>query len=422
MFSLESPGKSFSKRFVDAVRAIPYRFGRNTSRSYIPELDGLRCLAIAFVMLFHSSLRAARYIDDVSRTKPSIKDYYGIFPHGEIGVLLFFFLSGFIVSMPFLSKPSAEWKVREYYLSRTWRIYPPYFVAITLCYFALGILGHVPSDAASYNDNVSLNQSYLASLFYMHGLIFNLPSPLDPPMWSLEIEVLFYALLPAVVALYFASGKRNIRSCLLICVIFALTFASSFANGSEIDNRFRWGLASHSYLFLTGIVIADIAGHLTKQQRSQSLLMDFLFAFGLATVIYVGLRLTETDSRPLRGSAAFLNEVLSIAALLMIFFGGFYGRFVPGLLRSPWLRLVGTMCYSLYLTHVVAMQVVGEFLSRHFVSDVPGVIYVVFVSLMIAASLITGFVFYIFVERPFTQSRRWPWRQKENAVSLRPHL
>ena len=195
-------------RVAAALRSLPANLGRESSRAYIPELDGLRFLAIMFVLVWHSALRAARYIDHLNAAGAHLTTWFTAFPHGEVGVILFFFISGFVVSQPFVAKPRQSWRIGDFYKRRFMRIYPPYLIVMSLCFLVLGVLHHTPVDAYAYQyATVPLDQSFLASLVYLHGIVFDSPSRLNPPMWSLEIEVAFYAILPPLMLLYCAGRK-----------------------------------------------------------------------------------------------------------------------------------------------------------------------------------------------------------------------
>ena len=401
-------------RGVDYMRSLPVRLGRVDSRAYVPELDGLRFLAIMFVLVWHASLRAARTIDHANTAGATIGNYYRFFPHGEIGVVLFFFISGFVVSQPFVSRPRAQWKVADFYKRRFMRIYPPYLIAITICFVVLAIVGHTPVDANAFTEGtVPLNESFAASLVYMHGIVFDAPSRLNPPMWSLEIEVLFYAILPLLMMVYCRRPSRRVRVGLMCAmIVVAVAASSALIQSAQTDLRLRWGLFYHAYLFLMGIVAADLAGDAVLRVRQKGAIWDLVFLGGVGTLVGVGLLMTKNDARMLNSLYALEVQALTILSLVLIFFGAFCGPVASRLLSLGWVRLIGTMCYSLYLTHIVVMTAAGEVLAKLFHGRDAATIYLVYLSMLVSAALIVGGFFYVCIERPFARrlSKRKPAR------------
>ena len=403
-------------KLVTAVRSLPDTLGRADVASYMPELDGLRCLAIAFVLVWHAALRAARYLDHVPGEH--LGNWYSYFPHGEVGVILFFFISGFVVSQPFLLRPRQAWKVGGFYRRRVLRIYPPYLVAITLCFVVLGVAGHVPTDANAFErSSVPLSQSFLASLFYLHGMIFDAPSRLNPPMWSLEIEVAFYAVLPPLMMLYARARSRRVRMIALATFIVAAVIASSLLIASlDTDLRLRWGLFYHAYLFGLGVLAADLVGDPAGLGARKGSAGDVVFAAGLLVLAGIGLAMTRYDARMPGSLYAFAIQVLTILSLALVFYGAFHGRRASALLGRPWIRLVGTMCYSIYLTHIIVMTAVGEALGRVLHLHQTWAAYLVFLGVLVTASLVAGLVFYMAVERPFARRIAKPKAARERSM------
>lgn len=399
---------SYFGKMLHSVSNVPRSLGRSLSRSYIPELDGLRFIALMLVLLWHSSIRATRYSERIASTD----GFYSLFPHGEIGVLLFFFISGYVVSQPFLNRPVQEWNVRSFYARRFIRIYPPYFIALSLCFFVLYFVGHVPQDAKSFGSaGISLTSSYLASIFYAHSFLFDAPSRLNPPIWSLELEIVFYALAPILLFFYVRLSSKIIRLLGLGFFILGLMVITAFvASKFQIDGRFRWGALTHSYLFLFGVFAADVSGAVLMHSRKKTTLADLAFLLGFLGLIVVGLEMTRVDARLSGGAYTFSVQMSTLCLLALILFGAFYGRISSHFLSLSWIGLVGTMCYSIYLSHIVTMQVVSEILGRLVWISEPKIIWLVWLSVLIPISLVVGFCFYILIERPFASAAKGPLR------------
>ena len=126
----------------------------------------------------------------------------------------------------------------EFYAQRARRIYPPYLIAITGC---LAIV--MTTGFASRDLGVSALQSWAASLFYLHGLLFDVPSRVDPPIWSLEVEIQFYLLSPFIIWAYTLRRHGNTRVVVGFMAVSALILTASLVDFIyPFDGRFRFGL------------------------------------------------------------------------------------------------------------------------------------------------------------------------------------
>ncbi len=174
-----------------APGALRRRFARPTAHgNYIPELDGLRFVSIALVLMFHVGVvigldrgwyaavapfggaRALRAPDGLFAT---------IVDRGSVGVLVFFTISGFVLAMPFIQRrirADRTGDLGRYYLRRVLRIEPPYIAAMVLAFLAAHAIAGRPSLA-----------SLGASLGYIHQPLFGDASPANASAWSLEVEV-----------------------------------------------------------------------------------------------------------------------------------------------------------------------------------------------------------------------------------------
>jgi peptidoglycan/LPS O-acetylase OafA/YrhL len=143
---------------------------------YRPALAGIRALAIVLVLLRHAA--------------PSL------FPGGGIvGVLMFFVLSGFLITWLLLDERDSTGRIRlrRFYLRRMARLAPAMWVMLA---------GYVAITAALGEHPVRLWQSVMLALTYTYSLVNpDWATPDLGPMWSLSVEEQFYLLWPAVLIL-----------------------------------------------------------------------------------------------------------------------------------------------------------------------------------------------------------------------------
>jgi peptidoglycan/LPS O-acetylase OafA/YrhL len=264
------------------------------------ELDGLRGLAALSVVLYHYTYMFNQYFSN--RSKPAFS-----FSRGNLGVELFFIISGFVILMT-VSKAKT---ILDFLVSRLSRIYPVYWVAIFFTFTILTIFGTWPTGEPS-KSAVLFNFTMLQRFFSIKAV--------DGVYWSLQYELLFYALILGA----FILGL--IRRVELICITMlaaslaywvclqANVFSSLGPAGSLIKQA--WLLAiilGDAEFFVTGMMLYRIREKGSSSTRlaviagaiGMSFLVDgWVIGFAhTAFAILVGLaiagRLPVLSSRPM---------------------------------------------------------------------------------------------------------------------------
>lgn len=213
---------------------------RTSSGRFIPEVDGLRFVAIAAVVLYHIA----------GFTESGAGRAGGVFDaahSGRYGVQLFFMISGFILALPFAVYRLAGGPrpaLGAYFVRRLTRLEPPYVIAMLGCFAALVVLGRGTTG--------DLWPHLLASLVYQHNLLYGTFSTINPVAWSLEIEVQFYCLAP-VLAWLFAIRHPVHRRSAIVALAFVFAAASPLWTG-----RMSLTLVASLHFFLVGFLAADL--------------------------------------------------------------------------------------------------------------------------------------------------------------------
>ena len=362
---------------------------KTTSGRFIREIDGLRFISIAMVIMTH-----LRYFLD----KESQAPYAGTLRtnwlaeaanRGYYGVELFFVISGFILALPFAVyhlKRSRPVSLKQYFLRRVTRLEPPYILVITL-FFVLRVL---ISDEGGVTE---LLPHYFASLFYLHNLIYMRHSDILSVAWSLEIEVQFYLLAP-ILALLFSIPKRALRR----GVIGGIAVLSILLQGFFIPRTspLYLTLANYIQFFLMGFILADVYLVDWKEHPVFHWKWDFLPPVILSVILLGWI------PRPYWSLAfPFL--------ILLFFYAAFRSVAVRSIIINPWITTIGGMCYTIYLIHAPLITYIGKGVRRigfngHFSID--------FLILSLGAVpivLALSFGFFALVERPCME-KDWPYR------------
>ena len=369
-----------------------------SSGRFIPEMDGLRFVAISMVILYH--------LNGYLMAKTAFYGHGSAAPDwlcrsalvGFHGVELFFVISGFILALPFaahhLSGAPAV-SLRKYYLRRLTRLEPPYFVTIFLL-LPLGLLVH-PAPASAIIPHLA------ASLAYLHNVIYGDQSTVLGVAWSLEIEVQFYVLVP-LLTLVFAIRDRWRRRTVLI----GLTLATLAAQTFFVPHHPRVQLSILAYLqfFLVGFLLADIFLTTWKDSSRRNFYWDLVALAGWP-LLFLALQFQP------------LTHWAFPALVFVLYCAAFRGQWINRLICNRWITAVGGMCYSIYLIHYEVISAVGRF-TKSIGARLPNPVYLTVQFALVGSVivLICG-LYFVILEKPCMQ-RDWPQRLWRGMRGLIP--
>jgi peptidoglycan/LPS O-acetylase OafA/YrhL len=238
--------------------------------NFIPQIDGLRFLAILPVIVGHLNVfvntKTALYFNR------SPFDYWLINlinSEARKGVLLFFVISGFILAIPFVKQFLYDGKIvslKNYFLRRLTRLEVPYiFNNIVYALLLVFVAGH--EYAKTFSTDIVLKH-LMASLFYIHNFIF-VDHRINYVTWSLEIEIQFYLLVPLLILLFKLSKKLRMGIIIFLILLFPLLQYYFNSGVMSIYNFIQY--------FLIGFVLVDM--FLAGFKFSLSKWVDFLIGF-----------------------------------------------------------------------------------------------------------------------------------------------
>jgi peptidoglycan/LPS O-acetylase OafA/YrhL len=164
----------------------------------IPGADGLRALACLMVVLHHTSQRL-----NPTNSPDWLQSIHFFGMRGEVGVSLFFVLSGCLLSLPFwnsfANKEPAP-SLKFYLINRGARIIPAFWLNLIVCTF-LGLW--------VFNQDINWWR-FLSGLFFINSYHYStfFPAEINGPLWSIGLEVSCYLLLPLVLFFIMKSTKK----------------------------------------------------------------------------------------------------------------------------------------------------------------------------------------------------------------------
>lgn len=356
---------------------------RTTSGAYLPEIDGLRFVCIALVVLYHIGAQLEVKRPDVAEFAKVSVVYHAI-SLGHYGVELFFVISGFVLALPFASqhlRGGRPVKLRQYFSRRITRLEPPYIVAMVGCGLALAATG-----ASTVRD---ILPHLLASIAYVHNFIFRRSSTIDTVAWSLEIEVQFYMLAPLLGAVFCVKSRLPRR------VLLALLM-TSFAAAVPVWRGTVWNLSVLPYaqFFLSGMLLADIYIVDWDTAPTAHGMYDLVTVLGWPSLFTMWYFFPHF-------------YVVFPFAVLAVFVAAFRGRAARRVFRMSILCTIGGMCYSIYLLHFPLIGFLTRFTLALGQNAGAGTQLLVQALLLSPAVILVSAVYYLLLERP-CMDRDWP--------------
>ena len=199
----------------------------------IPSLDGLRAISITLVILSH--LVKWKHV-----SLERIQTY------GDLGVHVFFVLSGYLITSLLLREydRSSTVSLRDFYIRRAFRIFPAAFVflaVVVVLYWHQMRWYHVAA-ALLYVANMDMTRPWI----FGH-------------LWSLSIEEQFYLLWPFAVKKW-----HRHRTVILLCVFLATPIFRAALYAFKIHNGLVGSLPAHADQLAIGCLLAIFAPRLPK--------------------------------------------------------------------------------------------------------------------------------------------------------------
>lgn len=363
-----------------------------SSNSFIPEIDGLRFIAIITVVFLHTNTNFKRvYADSI----PS--DYLNswidtLFKTSGIGVDIFFTISGFILGLPFAKYyllGERKVNIKNYFIRRLTRLEPPYLISLFILF-----VGYV----VVFNESwIAMLDNLLASIFYSHYLIYGEWNPINPVTWSLETEVQFYILAPVISFLVFVKNV-NLRRFLIPAAIVLLDVTVPYMISSLSEYHLNKSIINYLHSFLVGFAFVDL--YLFGLEKiKKSYLLDIL-----GCVAFVVIYSFHPDS--VKYERLFFDM-----AVFVLFISVFKGKVFNYIFTREFIVVVGGMCYTIYLLHYPVLFVVMKYFSKlHITGFVPNIIanFVVAIVALLAVSA----VFFKLVEQP-CMDKNWPTKFRD---------
>ena len=348
-----------------------YFFPHDGKPDHFKALDGLRGLAIIFVLLSHSSNRGLM-----------LSEYLNFSHSGKYGVYLFFVLSAYLldrqITLAFVNNKSSKRYWMNYFLRRFLRIYP---------LFILALLVHGMMSYYGYKTVIDTVMDIPMHVFLLAG---------EYIFWSIPVEFKYYFISPLILwgfHRFFKWEMSKVVISLAVLTIISMVIELIFELPSIVTLRFF-------PIFLAGTFIAVME----VIQKKSFLVKTSSLGIDISGVIAFVLILLTV---PFYTQGVFGRTIDFDDSVYYLPYGIFWGlilvsaKYGKGIMKRffelRFLRFIGTISFSMYLFHIPVLKIIMR--SNLNIPDNLKV-YAFFV-----CAIMVSMISYILVERPLSKVR-----------------
>lgn len=297
-------------------------------KTYFPQLDLVRFFAAFWVMNYHYFLE----YNNVIRWER----------YGNLGVQLFFIISGFVITQSLQGK-----SLKEFALGRFIRLYPLFWILCTTTYIITLL---VPFDNPVHFREYLFSMTMIGDQFDSFIGYIRL---VDASYWTLSVELIFYVLIGIFVAVF--SYERLRYFFLTWFAISILAFATHY--DKELFIKFL--LVRHASYFIFGGMLALIATQKAKNVYEKYFDWTLLTASASYAIYIHPWSIPSYDV-----VNPYDNHIITILHFIFFIGIGLLVYFSPHSIHKKITHLcvvIGGLTYPLYLMH----QTIGNTFIRY---------------------------------------------------------
>jgi exopolysaccharide production protein ExoZ len=368
---------------VPATAAESGLHARPALQERVAALDALRGLMALAVVCYHVGAWTRVF-------SGALRDAVVVL--GVYSVEGFFVISGFCFFHLYADSAWNGRELRRFYLKRFLRIAPLYYVSVALS-LALEPIYQAVFSWGRLLENLSLS----FGLFHPnHSFVVG--------GWSIGLEFVFYAALPALLWL----GRRRYALYVLAALLIAWSMPYAFGKVEAAAEQQRFHvyveLPNHAFTFVLGAIVADL------RRRSALRLPILGLLAALAALAWLALwpQPPLVDHFEVMVGGARLRYLAVCCAVVLLFA---FARW-PDARHDP-LAWLGDRSYALYLMHPIAWLLVRDQLPASFSPGMQAA------AALLAAFLLTELAHRV-VEQPFMRLGRGLQRERSEPSALAP--
>lgn len=393
--------------FLRIETVVPHRF---------QTLDGYRAIAVLAVVTTHVAYFSGIVV---------VTAWGHLFSRMDIGVTIFFLLSGFLLFRPWslAAMRDGAWPgTRTYLRRRMWRILPAYLLLVVV---VLAVMPGIEVYPKHWIAHLTLTQIYWPQLL-INGLTQS---------WSLATELSFYLVLPGIA---WCIGRRHRgdvdsstrRQLITLAVCAAIAAGWLLLRTTTVIGEFgvvnMW-LPNFMDWFAVGMFFAVVHNRLRLPDPPSWMVKLNRLADDTVTCLVVAAGLFLLASTPIAGpytfgegsaSQAYMRHYLYLGTAAALLLPGFLGTqgwgTWRGLLASPLMSYLGKISYGIFLWHLFVLETGSRLIG---IDSFTGWFWILW-PMTVVGSVLLAHASFVLIERPaqdYSHSDRrlrWPWTRR----------
>ena len=319
------------------MRFIAWQTIMTENKGYIPVIDGLRAVAITFVVSYH-------YF-------PKVVEF------GFLGVDIFFVISGYVITRSILYEfHFGEFKAKTFFEKRIRRLAPATLVSL-LFTLVISMFLMLPSDLESIAKASISNLLNVQNFLFSSSIGYFDTSIRSSPVlhtWSLAVEEQFYLLAPLFVFLI-ARTRRN-HFLLFLCLTSFASFASVILFSESHPAAIFYLLPFRAFELLAGVILAAVENEpyvksISRRLPSVGLILALLILF---------ISCANFEARDTFPNVTVLPIIMSTIAIIVYA----KARLAKIILGNKLMVTIGKLSFSLYLYHYPVLKLAETYELR----------------------------------------------------------
>ncbi len=346
--------------------------------NYRPEIDGLRAIAVVFVILYHAQI-------SLFNSQP--------FQGGFIGVDIFFVISGYLITSIILNEMliTGTFSFKYFYERRIRRIIPV-LLFVMLVSFPFAWIYLIPNSFIDYSKSILYSLGFTSNFyFYFSGQAYGASSSLLKPFlhtWSLSVEEQYYILFPIILLIIF----KFFRQYLIYFLIFGFTVSLLVADwGSRNYPGFNFYiLPTRGWELLAGSILSYFElknGYRNRNKVLNSILPKFGIILILPSIFFFNDEMLHPS----------LYTLLPVIGVCLIIWFSNKDEIITKIFSTKLFVSIGLISYSLYLWHypIFAFARVTSIFDENYINQIFSIILIFILSI----------ISFYFVEQPFRNKK-----------------